>query len=69
MPTHPFQSEMIILTSSTYSNLLTYDLLTIYVLILTLLCRYDEEIMTQLDPQEHIVFSCKVIKINRFGMK
>jgi len=31
--------------------------------------KFDDEIMSQLDTQEHIVFSCKVIKINRFGMK
>jgi len=31
--------------------------------------KFDDEIMSQLDNNEHIVFSCKVIKINRFGMK
>jgi len=31
--------------------------------------KHDEEIMKQLDTNEHIVFSCKVLKYNRFGMK
>lgn len=31
--------------------------------------KHDPQIMNQLDQNEHIVFSCEVIKYNRFGMK
>ena len=31
--------------------------------------KHDAAIMNQLDQNEHIVFSCEVVKFNRFGMK
>jgi len=31
--------------------------------------KHDPQIQGQLDHNEHIVFSCQVLKYNRFGMK
>ena len=31
--------------------------------------KHDSQIQAQLDANEHIVFSCQVLKYNRFGMK
>lgn len=31
--------------------------------------KHDPQIQSQLDHNEHIVFSCQVLKYNRFGMK
>jgi len=31
--------------------------------------KHDPAIMSQLDTNEHIVFSCHVLKFNRFGMR
>lgn len=31
--------------------------------------KHQVDIMNQLEPNEHIVFSCSVLKYNRFGMK
>lgn len=31
--------------------------------------RNEALVMNQLEPNEHIVFSCKVLKYNRFGIK